>query len=47
MFVLAESNQLYVGDMLFYLISFIILAALAFCLEASHPDDGKAGEAGC
>lgn len=30
MFVLAESNQLYVGDMLFYLISFIILAALVW-----------------
>lgn len=30
MFVLAESNQLYVGDMLFYLISFLILAALVW-----------------
>lgn len=30
MFVLAESNKLYVGDMLFYIVSFIILAALVW-----------------
>ena len=30
MLVLAESNSLYMGDMLFYLISFIILALLVW-----------------
>lgn len=30
MFTIAESNQLYLGDMLFYLISFLIMAALVW-----------------
>lgn len=30
MFTIAESNQLYLGDMIFYLISFLIMAALVW-----------------
>ena len=30
MFIIAESNQLYLGDMLFYLVSFLIMAALVW-----------------
>ena len=45
MFIIAESNQLYLGDMLFYLVSFLIMACprLALRLEASDPNDAKAG----
>ena len=33
MFIIAESNQLYLGDMLFYLVSFLIMAALVWHFE--------------
>ncbi len=45
MFIIAESNQLYLGDMLFYLVSISDHGRprLALRLEASDPNDAKAG----